>query len=196
MNSPRSSGPGRLTATLRELCDGEPELQAVVERLAADGRVDLLELMRDYREGRAEQAILQRHGGAEAVRRRLLEIHALFRPAAEGCRRVMQQEQHARAFYQRLGQQKDACHSFLDDRTVPEEVRRRFGRVLKLARRKPPVEFVNLPRRLKLSAEAIERELLSLKSLFKKWADQRPRRRVDPGQGDDPGNARGGRSDE
>src|SRR2546421_11122493 len=75
---PRRSEADELLSYLAAACAEEPELWATVRTLADAGEVDLLRLVRDFRDNLSGPEILARHGSKEVLEERLRVVHRVY----------------------------------------------------------------------------------------------------------------------
>lgn len=173
-----------LLAYLTPACAAEPELLATVVALAEAGEVDLLRLVRDFRDNLSNPEILRRHGPADALDERLQVIHRVYVDQARRVREQAERPLRARKCYEsRMLARRDNYQAMLDDarESIPQAARRTFERLIHCAREKVPYDA--LPNRLDADALAVQEEILQLRQRFKDWAARRKIRADGPAPG-------------
>jgi hypothetical protein len=183
-DDPTTSECDQLLAYLAATCAEEPELWATVLALADAGEIDLLRLVRDFRDNLSNQAILARHGPKTLLDERLRVIHRVYVDCARRVREETQRPLRARTCYlSRMLARRDNYQAMLDDpaaQLTPQQ-RQASQRLVKCAREKVPYE--DLPGRLGLSAASVQEEVLQLRRLFRDWTARRKVRAGDPAPG-------------
>lgn len=165
-------------------CAAEPELWATVCALADAGEVELLRLVRDFRDNLPSEAILARHGPQETLDERLRIIHRVYVDCARQVREMEQRPERARKCYTaRMLARRDNYQALLDDPAagLTAAQRRQYRPLLDCARDKIPYEA--LPERLGWAADEVQEVVLQLRLLFKNWTARRKVRSApaDPG---------------
>jgi hypothetical protein len=163
-----------LMGYLDTACADEPELAATVHALAEAGEVDLLRLVRDFRDNLPSQEILARHGPEETLSERLRLIHHVYVDCARRVREETKRPERARQCYlARMLARRDNYQALLDDPStvLTAQEQSRYQELLRCARDKVPYE--DLPGRLGRSAADVQEEVLQLRQLFKEWTQGR-----------------------
>jgi hypothetical protein len=174
-----------LMGYLATACAAEPELWATVCALADAGEVELLRLVRDFRDNLPNQEIVARHGSRETLDERLRVIHRVYVDCARQVREQKQQPERARKCYlSRMLARRDNYQALLDDpaAVLTAQQREVYQQLVNCAREK--VDYEALPERLGRSAEEVQEEVLQLRLLFKEWTARRKVRSASAGPGD------------
>jgi hypothetical protein len=173
-----------LLGYLADACAAEPELGATVRALADAGEIDLLRLVRDFRDNRSSEEILSRHGPQAALDERLRLIHRVYVDCAREVREQSQRPVRARKCYlSRMLARRDNYQALLDDSEagLTAEQRGRYQELIHCARDKVPYEA--LPEKLGRPAADVQEEVLQLRQLFKNWTARRKVRAGRPAPG-------------
>src|SRR5262249_16482594 len=134
MSKPAASEDG---ATLRgyliAACAAEPELLATVLALADADELDLLRVIRDFRDNLPDREIRPRHG--EQLDDKLRLIHRVYVECAQRVREEADRPVRARKCYDaRMLGRRDNYQAMLEDRgAVPQEDRRAFEALVRCA---------------------------------------------------------------
>jgi len=163
-----------LLAHLRGACADDPDLYATVLALDEAGELDLLRLVRDFRDNVSNSEILKRHGPPAQLDERLRVIHRVYVDEARRVREQIERPVRARKCYEsRMVARRDNYQAMLDDarEAIPADVRQGYERLIGCAREKVPYE--SLPARLGGDAQAIQEQVLQLRQRFKDWAGRR-----------------------
>jgi hypothetical protein len=174
----------QLVTYLDRACAGEPELLATVHTLAEAGEIELLRLMRDFRDNQPDEELLARHGTQAVLNERLRLIHRVYVDCARQVRDATQRPLRARNCYGgRMLARRDNYQAFLDDPgvTLLGPRRLRYQKLVDCAREKVPYEA--LPARLGQSPADVQEEVLELRLLFKEWTVRRKGLAHSPGKG-------------
>jgi hypothetical protein len=170
---PADDGPS-LLVYLSGACADEPELCATVATLAEADEIDLLRLVRDFRDNLSDSDILARHGPADSLSEKLRVIHRVYVDCARRVREELGRPVRARKCYEaRMLARRDNYKAMLADPDVvidPEE-RHSYEQLVECAREK--VLYEALPARLGRDASVVQEEVLKLRQLFKDWAARR-----------------------
>jgi hypothetical protein len=173
-----------LLAYLAEVCALEPELAATVRALGEAGDIELLRLVRDFRDNLPSQEILARHGPEERLAERLRMIHRVYVDCARQVREEIQRPLRARKCYEaRMLARRDNYQALLADPAagLTAQQHRRFQQLLACARDKVPYD--DLPGRLGRTTGEVQEEVLQLRQLFKDWTARRKVRAGRPAPG-------------
>jgi hypothetical protein len=165
-------------------CADEPELQATVRALAEADEIDLLRLVRDFRDNLPNQAILARHGPQVVLDERLRLVHRVYVDCARQVREDSQRPERARKCYlARMLGRRDNYQALLNDPSgdLTAAQRQAYQRLINCARDKVPWEA--LPGRLGRAAGDVQEEILQLRRLFKDWTARRKVRAGSPAPG-------------
>ena len=171
------SGPSErdeLLGYLAGACAEEPELWATVKALAEAGEVELLRLVRDFRDNLPSEEVLARHGPRAVLDGRLRVIHRVYVDCARAVREELDRPLRARKCYlARMLGRRDNYQALLDDPAAGLTIDQRLPcqRLLECARDKVPYE--DLPKRLGWAATEVQEEVLQLRRLFKDWTARR-----------------------
>jgi hypothetical protein len=153
-------------------CAAEPELLATVHALAEAEEIDLLRLIRDFRDNLPGKDIRARHG--PDLDERLRIIHRIYVECARRVREERDRPVRARKCYEsRMLARRDNYQALLDDpgESIPDPQRQAFAALLQLAREKVPYE--SLPARLGRDPDTVREEVLQLRQRFKDWTARR-----------------------
>lgn len=165
-------------------CADEPELRATVATLAEADEIDLLRLVRDFRDNLANQDILDRHGPADLLDEKLRVIHRVYVDCARRVREELGRPVRARKCYEaRMLARRDNYRAMLADAdiVIAAEERQKYEQLVECARTK--VAYEALPAHLGRDAFAVQEEVLKLRQLFKDWAARRKSRADAPAPG-------------
>ncbi len=182
--APQRAERDELLGYLTAACAAEPELLATVHALAEAGEVDLLRLVRDFRDNQGDKTLRARHGGAEAVDEGLRLIHRVYVDCARRVREQTQRPLRARGCYlARMLARRDNYQALLDDpgTKLTAAQKQVYQRLVDCARDKVPYEA--LPGRLGRDAFAVQEEVLQLRQLFRDWTARRKIRAEQPAPG-------------
>lgn len=163
-----------LLSYLEVACADEPELLATVHDLADAGEIDLLRLVRDFRDNLPAKEILARHGPEDRLANDLRVIHRVFVDAARRTRELHDRPLRARRCYEaRMVARRDNYQALLDDpgESMPAGSRAAYQALVHLAREKVPYD--ELSARLGRDSEAVQEEVLQLRQRFKDWTVRR-----------------------
>src|SRR2546423_14403085 len=89
-----------LVAYLRGACADDPDLYATVLALDEAGELDLLRLVRDFRDNVSNSEILRRHGPPAQLGERLRAIHRVYVDEARRVREQTDRPVRARKCYE------------------------------------------------------------------------------------------------
>jgi len=173
-----------LLSYLAAACGCEPELWATVRALGDTDEIELLRLVRDFRDNLPDETILARHGPKEVLEERLRVIHRVYVDCARRVREENQRPVRAcKCYTARMLGRRDNYQALLDDPagSLTAEQRRQFQQLLDCARAK--VSYEDLPQRLGRPASDVQEEVLQLRQLFKEWTARRKVRAGLPAQG-------------
>jgi hypothetical protein len=163
-----------LVAYLGGACADDPDLFATVLALADAGELDLLRLVRDFRDNLSGGEILQRHGPASVLDERLRVIHRVYVDCARRVREQSQRPVRARKCYEsRMLARRDNYQAMLEDacEAIPAHARVAYEKLIHCAREKVPYEA--LPDRLGSDPLEVQEEVLQLRQRFKDWTARR-----------------------
>jgi hypothetical protein len=162
-----------LLAYLDEVCSDDADLLATARALADAGEIELLRLMRDFRDGLPGAELLQRYGPAAALDEKLRVVHRVYVDGARRVRAERERPRLARACYEaRMLARRDNYQAMLDDaQSLAADVRAADEALVRCAREKVPYD--ELPARLGRDALAVQEQLLRLRQRFKEWAARR-----------------------
>jgi hypothetical protein len=145
-----------------------------VAALGEAGEVELLRLVRDFRDNVPGAEILARHGPPALLEERLRVLHRVYVDQARRVREQSDRPVRARKCYEsRMLARRDNYQAMLEDgrEAIPAEARLAFERLIGCAREKVPYD--SLPSRLGSDAQAIQEVVLQLRQRFKEWAARR-----------------------
>ena len=163
-----------LLAYLDEVCADDGDLRATVHALAEQDDLDLLRLVRDFRDNLPGDEILRRHGPAAVLDERLRVIHRVYVDCARRVREEHDRPIRAQKCYEsRMLARRDNYQAMLDDEgeAIPAGVRQAYERLIACAREK--AAYQTLSARLGSDPLAVEEWVLQMRQRFKEWAARR-----------------------
>jgi hypothetical protein len=181
----RRSERDELLSYLAGACACEPDLLATVRALGDADEIDLLRLVRDFRDNLRGTEILARHGPQAVLDERLRVIHRVYVDCARRVREEAQRPVRARKCYlARMLARRDNYQALLDDpaAALTAEQRQRYQQLIICAREKVPYD--DLPGRLGRAPGEVQEEVLQLRELFKDWTAERKVRAGSTAPGD------------